>query len=132
MIDIVHVTKVLASWSERVLKLPFTVYDTPHLSSPRPRRPARLLPGTWNLLPSVEPGRTLDLGTWAPPDARAGTRNLGPKLKKKIGARAARRQKRNLEPAHTGGAEPEPRNPVPGRTVSIAQAAHHRRPSPNT
>ena len=66
----------------------------------------------WNLEPPAQCG-TRNLGTSEPgprPDGQAGTRNLEPKLKKKFGAPAARRQ--NPEPGTRshGGAEPEPRN----------------------
>ena len=71
----------------------------------------------WNLEPPAQCG-TRNLGTSEPgprPDGQAGTRNLEPKLKKKFGAPAARRQ--NPEPGTRshGGLEPEPRNPVRGR-----------------
>ena len=58
----------------------------------------------------------VDRGRGRERDGQAGTRNLEPKLKEIFGAPAARRQ--NPEPGTRshGGAEPEPRNPVPGRT----------------
>ena len=75
----------------------------------------------WNLEPPAQCG-TRNLGTSEPgprPDGQAGTRNLEPKLKIFFGAPAARRQ--NPEPGTRshGGAEPEPRNPVPGKTVGV-------------